>query len=167
VHLFAHLLNARNEMELLAYLKTLFAYDDWANHEALRSLRTIPTPPRAVKVMAHIVNTEWLWMSRLKQDGHQVVVWPKYGLDEAEQQLPVLRSAWGKYLDTRTTGDLERSVEYVNSKGEQYRNPVQDMLMHVVMHGAYHRGQIAAQVRQAGGEPAYTDFIEAARKGKL
>jgi uncharacterized damage-inducible protein DinB len=155
-------------MELLLYLKTLFAYDDWANHEALRSLRVLSLPPaRALKVMAHIINTQWLWMSRLKQDGHKVVVWPEYGLEEAEQQLPVLRGAWQKFLDTRTTGDLERSVEYVNSKGERWRNRVQDILMHVVLHAAYHRGQIAAQVREAGGEPAYTDLIEAIRRENI
>ncbi len=152
-------------MELLPYLKTLFTYDDWANHEALRSLRSMSAPPaRAVKLMAHIVNAEWLWMSRLKQEGHKVAVWPDYGLEEAEQQLPVLRSAWEKFLDTRTSGDLQRPAEYVNTKGERYRNTVQDILMHVVMHGTYHRGQIAAQVREAGGEPAYTDFIQAVRK---
>lgn len=157
-------------MEVLAYLKTLFAYDDWANHEALRSLQALTLtnlPPRAVQLMAHIVNTEWLWMSRLKQDGHKVVVWPDYGLDEAEQPLPVLRGAWEKFLDTRTTGDLERSVEYVNSKGERWASRVRDVLMHVVMHGAYHRGQIAAKVREAGGQPAYTDFIQAARTNKI
>ena len=31
--------------------------------------------------------------------------------------------------------------------------------MHVIMHSAYHRGQIAADVRAAGLTPAYTDFI--------
>jgi DinB family len=35
--------------------------------------------------------------------------------------------------------------------------------MHVVMHGTYHRGQIAAEVRAAGGAPEYTDFIHAVR----
>jgi uncharacterized damage-inducible protein DinB len=34
-----------------------------------------------------------------------------------------------------------------------------------VVHGGYHRGQIAAAVREAGGEPAYTDFIHAVRAG--
>jgi uncharacterized damage-inducible protein DinB len=155
-------------MELRSYLKTLFAYDDWANQEALRSLQVLPgPPPRASKVMAHIINAEWLWMSRLKQDGHKVVVWPDYGLDEVERQLPILRTAWDKYLDTRTSGDLERTVDYFNTKGERYQSRVQDVLMHVVMHGAYHRGQIAAQVRAAGGEPAYTDFIHALRAGKI
>jgi uncharacterized damage-inducible protein DinB len=42
---------------------------------------------------------------------------------------------------------------------------VGDILTHVVAHSAYHRGQIAAAVRAAGGAPAYTDFIHAARRG--
>jgi uncharacterized damage-inducible protein DinB len=33
------------------------------------------------------------------------------------------------------------------------------------MHSTYHRGQIAAAMRQAGATPAYTDFIHAVRQG--
>ena len=31
--------------------------------------------------------------------------------------------------------------------------------MHVVTHSAYHRGQVAAAVREAGGKPAATDLV--------
>jgi uncharacterized damage-inducible protein DinB len=33
------------------------------------------------------------------------------------------------------------------------------VLLHVVSHGAYHRGQIASDLRNSGGEPVLTDFI--------
>jgi uncharacterized damage-inducible protein DinB len=36
---------------------------------------------------------------------------------------------------------------------------VEDVLLHVALHGSYHRGQIAAAVRAAGGEPVNTDFV--------
>ncbi|HEY6147556.1 MAG TPA: DinB family protein [Thermoanaerobaculia bacterium] len=39
--------------------------------------------------------------------------------------------------------------------------------MHVVIHGGYHRGQIAAELRAAGFTPAYTDYIEAVRRGRV
>ena len=39
--------------------------------------------------------------------------------------------------------------------------------MHVVMHGAYHRGQIATVVRQGGETPAYTDYVQARRTGAV
>jgi len=35
---------------------------------------------------------------------------------------------------------------------------------HVTIHSAYHRGQIASDVRSAGQEPAYTDYIHAVRQ---
>jgi len=38
-------------------------------------------------------------------------------------------------------------------------------LTHVIMHSAYHRGQIALEMRAAGMEPAHTDFIHAVRQG--
>jgi uncharacterized damage-inducible protein DinB len=42
---------------------------------------------------------------------------------------------------------------------------VQDVLTHVVLHSAYHRGQIASLMRAGGAVPAYTDFIHAVRQG--
>jgi len=42
---------------------------------------------------------------------------------------------------------------------------VEDILTHVLFHSAYHRGQIALQMRASALEPAYTDFIHAVRQG--
>ena len=58
-------------------------------------------------------------------------------------------------------------ITYKNSKGEAWNSTVQDVLTHVLMHSAYHRGQIAGQVRAGGETPAYTDFIHAARQGLI
>jgi len=44
---------------------------------------------------------------------------------------------------------------------------VADVLTHVVLHSAYHRGQIASLIRSGGDAPAYTDFIHAARQGLI
>jgi len=63
--------------------------------------------------------------------------------------------------------DLAGSIEYRNSKGERWQSSVADVLTHVLLHGSYHRGQIASAVRAAGGIPAYTDFIHASRQGLL
>jgi len=35
----------------------------------------------------------------------------------------------------------------------------------VLMHSAYHRGQVALEMRSAGLQPAYTDFIHGVRQG--
>ena len=73
--------------------------------------------------------------------------------------------AWRKELDRTSESGLSRRVSYVNSKGENWENGAGDILLHAVMHSVYHRGQIASDLRDAGFEPAYTDFIEAVRRG--
>lgn len=152
---------------MLAYIREMFVYNDWANHLSLRSLIEMEHPPeRARRVMAHIVAAELLWMSRLKQQTQPSPVWPEFGLADCEWQVSVLRRTWEEYLEGLTDAALDSTIEYTNSKGEMYTNAVRDVLMHVLMHGAYHRGQIAAAVRDRAGEPAYTDYIEAVRKGK-
>jgi uncharacterized damage-inducible protein DinB len=153
---------------MLGYLREMFLFDDWANREALHSLQDMEHPPeRARKVMAHIVAAELLWMARLQQAGQKDAVWPEFGLEDCERQIAELRQAWELYLAELTDADLDTEIAYTNSKGEHYSNEVRDILMHVLMHGVYHRGQIAAAVRDRAGEPAYTDFIEAVRKGRL
>lgn len=62
---------------------------------------------------------------------------------------------------------LSQAVSYKNSKGELWTSTVQDVLTHVLMHSAYHRGQIASQMRANGQTPAYTDFIHAVRQGLI
>ena len=66
-----------------------------------------------------------------------------------------------------TPADLVRTIAYVNSKGQRWDSPIEDVLVHVLMHGAYHRGQIASALREAGVTPPYTDYIHAARTGLL
>ena len=41
------------------------------------------------------------------------------------------------------------------------------LLGHVALHGAHHRGRIAAELRRASLEPPYVDFVHAARSGRI
>lgn len=145
-------------------LRRLFCYDEWANREALRSLQATPqASPRAREVMAHIIATEWVWMSRLQGRSQPYAVWPRWTLDDCAHRLEELRGDWEEFFAGLNEAALGRESSYRNTKGESFSNTVGDVLMHVAMHGTYHRGQIAAEVRAAAGEPAYTDFIHAVR----
>jgi uncharacterized damage-inducible protein DinB len=143
-----------------------FDYDGWANREALASIKTADTPPpRAQKIMAHIIAAEWLWMARLKMEKSPMAVWPELGLEQCEAQMAVLPLRWQNYLSKLTSEQLSQPINYTNTKGESFANSIEDILMHVLMHSAYHRGQIASDMRAAGHSPAYTDFIHAVRQG--
>jgi uncharacterized damage-inducible protein DinB len=151
---------------MLQQLRRLFAYDHWANRETLASLRNAGVPPRrAVGRMAHVLGTEWLWLSRLKGEAKPMAVWPELTLEECEREAGALRVAWREHLAALAEEGLSRRVSYVNSKGESWENTAGDILMHAVLHSGYHRGQVASDLRAAGFEPAYTDYIEAVRRG--
>jgi uncharacterized damage-inducible protein DinB len=81
-----------------------------------------------------------------------------------EQEVPLVRDDWHAILSGGESS-LQLGIEYHNSKGERWVNAVGDIFQHVMMHGTYHRGQIATLMRQAGVNPAYTDYIEAVRRG--
>ena len=66
-----------------------------------------------------------------------------------------------------SVADLSQTVTYKNTKGEAWSSSIGDILTHVLMHSAYHRGQIASHMREQGHTPAYTDFIHAVRQGHI
>ena len=141
-------------------------WDAWANRETLDSLRRT-SPAAAVRWLAHIAGAELLWLGRVTGAPSPVAVWPELDLDAVAGHLTRLEGAWPGYLATLSDEDLEEPVGYRNSRGEFWTSAVGDILTHVVTHSAYHRGQIAASVRAAGGEAAYTDFIHAVRAGLI
>jgi uncharacterized damage-inducible protein DinB len=153
-------------MDLIEHFNRLFACDGWANQEVLSGLRASPPPlPRALSLMAHIFASEHLWMERLQEKPQTLPVWPEFTLAECEIQAAQLPVLWKNYLSGRSEADLVKLVSYQNSKGETWSSRKDDILMHLITHSAYHRGQVATLVRAAGLTPAYTDFIHGIRQG--
>jgi uncharacterized damage-inducible protein DinB len=151
---------------MLEHLGNLFSYDDWANREVLGSLRALNAPPeRSVKLLAHVVSAERLWLERLLDQKQTLPVWPLFTLAQCKLQVDQFPMLWKNYLTALGEAGLARSLTYKNTKGESFSSQKQDILLHVVMHSAYHRGQIATDMRAAGFTPPYTDFIHAVRQG--
>ena len=153
-------------MTMLEHIGSLFSYDDWANREVLGSLQTLNAPPvRSVKLLAHIISSERLWLERLLAQKQTHPVWPLFTLEDCKSEIDQLHGRWKNYLLSLGEAGLSDSRTYKNTRGDTFTSKKQDILLHVIMHSAYHRGQIAADVRAAGFTPAYTDFIHAVRQG--
>jgi uncharacterized damage-inducible protein DinB len=54
---------------------------------------------------------------------------------------------------------LSEVAEYMNTKGETWRYPLWQQLLHVINHSTYHRGQVTTLLRQVGATPAITDLL--------
>lgn len=154
-----------HDLPILRHLRLLFDYDAWANREVVRGLGAGPAPERAVALMAHIVAADRLWIDRLVRRPQRMPVWPVLALQECGEIAEDVAREWRTILGTLDEVPLTEPRDYVNTKGESWSSNVGDVLLHVLLHSAYHRGQIASTVRAAGGEPAYTDYIHAVRAG--
>jgi uncharacterized damage-inducible protein DinB len=144
----------------------MFAYDDWANRHCLSAMQAARLVSSAtVGRMAHILSAEKLWLERLRHESQSLPVWPTTSIQDCLVLADDMARLWRDYLAPLHPATFNEKVEYRNSKGEPWSSRVEDVLTHVLMHSAYHRGQIALEMRAAGMEPAYTDFIHAVRQG--
>ena len=143
-----------------------FVYEGWANREVLKAIRAAGNgDKRSLQLMAHILAAGRVWLERLRQIPQSVPVWPQSGLAGCEVEAKQLESQWLEYL--KSAVELSQAVTYKNTKGESWSSSIGDVLTHVLMHSAYHRGQIASHMREQGHTPAYTDFIHAVRQGHV
>lgn len=147
--------------------RRLLEHDGWANAAALAALRQGPLPEQALAWMAHLIASERLWLARLREEPSSMPVWPDLDLETCAAALTDLSDEWMRCLESLDEPGLRESVAYRNSRGEFWTSTVGDILTHVVLHASYHRGQIASAIREAGGMPAYTDFIHAVRMGLI
>jgi uncharacterized damage-inducible protein DinB len=143
----------------------LFDHAHWANLRLLDALAPEPDE-RALRVFAHLLAAERVWLMRLSgHDTSAEPIWPERSLAACGRIAAENARGYRDFLEAAGDDALDRSVAYRNSKGTAFETSVRDILTHVALHGAYHRGHIAASMRGAGAEPASTDFILYVREG--
>jgi uncharacterized damage-inducible protein DinB len=149
-------------------LARLYEHLEWADSAVIDNLGRNPGPPaKAMDAFSHVLAAEKLWLERIGgQVGAPVAVWPKLTIQDCKALAESNRRAFRRILDATTETDLERPVSYVTSKGDKFTNTLGDILLHMALHCSYHRGQVAAAVRAAGGEPVNTDYINFVRSIK-
>jgi uncharacterized damage-inducible protein DinB len=132
----------------------------WADTQLLAAIREHPaTQADTVPLFGHVLAAEHVWLCRLERRETRVPVWPSLSIAEYEALAAENALGYQHYLEYLSESDLARVVTYRNTKGDEYTNSVLDMLTHVVIHGAYHRGQVARIIGRAGGQAPNTDFI--------
>jgi uncharacterized damage-inducible protein DinB len=146
-------------------LRDLYAHMWWAHDAVVVDLRHGEPAAEALRLLAHIVAAEHLWLSRIDAQKPRVAVWPTLSLDEIVGLERDNRARFEELLGRRDDA-REQRVRYRNSAGNDFDNSVGEILTHVALHGHYHRGQIAKAMRADGREPAYTDYIGFRRKGR-
>ena len=155
-------------MDNLQLIKTLFEYDYWANGEALASLSTVGgDADRPRKFFTHVIGAQRIWLGRFESpEPPTAEPWPVLSSVESRAAIEDVHRRCTALLDSLTSEKLEGKLAYRNLKGVEFQTPIRDVLMHLVIHSAYYRGQVAAAVRDAEGKPAATDYSVYVRKMK-
>ena len=149
----------------------LFAYNKWANDRMLASLDQLSDEQFARDLgasfssirgtAAHIAAGEWVWLSRWK--GISPMAMPDWAnepsLSQLKEQFAEIETERAAYLTTLPDSGVMRPVTFTLFAGTQDTHPLGPQFQHLVNHGTYHRGQIAAMLRQVGAIPASTDLI--------
>jgi uncharacterized damage-inducible protein DinB len=138
-----------------------FEYDYWANDKFLKALAEMVQPPeKAVQILAHILFAWDVWLARLMKEDLSRFTNPNppYSLTECRQKLDQLHEKWKDYLAHLKPESLCEKFIYSNTQGKRFEQGIQNILVHVVNHSHYHRGQLATLVAQAGGNRPSTDY---------
>ncbi|MDB4891665.1 MAG: damage-inducible protein DinB [Gemmatimonadetes bacterium] len=147
-------------MPLIEQLRRLWAHAAWADQAFLAELeRLSAVPPIVLREYAHILGAEEVWLARLEMRPSRTQVWPELTLPAVAELARDTREGYERYLAKLSEPDLDQSVAYRNSAGQEFTTSIVDILFQVVLHGQYHRGKVNVHLRQAELSPVPADFI--------
>jgi uncharacterized damage-inducible protein DinB len=153
----------------------------WSDRQVLSAVpRDLAMPGEVLPLLSHLLAAEHVWLLRLRRRETRWPVWPDLTLAECERLAGENAAGYAGLLLCLTDADLHVAIPWrgidsfrcrhgtgvrqPTTRGEEFATPVIDILTHVVIHGAYHRGQIAKAFRRAGILPVRTDYIDFVRK---
>jgi len=162
------------------YFKTVYDYNYWGRDKILREVEKV-SDADFVKTMSqglgslrgvlvHLIAAEWVWRSRWEG------ISPTAMLDAKElPTLGAIRLRWRdeeKKMRARlaelTDAELQRVIQYKNTRGEELARPLWQVLAQVANHGTQHRAEAAAMLTDLGFSPGNLDltiyFDEMAKK---
>ncbi len=162
------------------HLHNMFEYVRWADSAMIRAARTVPDEGyyreqrisigSIHKLLVHCMAAQWIWLSRwrgespTRLENHED--FPTR--DSLEQRWPLVHAAMLDFLGLQSQKGLARIVQYKNTRGEIYNVPLGDLMLHVIDHGSYHRGQINTMIKHAGGTPSAVAYhVYALEKTRL
>ncbi|BFT72597.1 DinB family protein [Paenibacillus sp. P36] len=147
-------------------IKCMMDHLYWADERILNALEESETKNKELlKLVRHVAVAERVWLSRLQGKGTA-----QYTLWEETEDLNAIRTMFEEnaeqyrvYIEELEESMLDEMIDYANQSGVPFRTSIRDILLQVLLHGQYHRGQINRALRIESAEPAQVDYITFAR----
>ena len=156
---------------MTSYLDELYAHQEWADAEHWRALEAHPAAQadRAVRERLHhihMVQSAFLWVVGPRTQQFAITKVEDYpSMADLKAFARQYHSEMAVMLGPLDETRLAKMIEV-----PWFQPPltisVRHALTQAAMHSHYHRGQNATRLRELGGVPPGTDFIEWLRKGQ-
>lgn len=157
-------------------LLDLCKFNVWANHKITGYILSagddathkelVSSFPTILKTLLHIWDAQQIWYARLQ--GNTITTWPskdfKGTLKDACNGLMTSSNDFVR-LTEKFENDFSIVINYKTLDGNEFSNTAEEIIMHCMNHGTYHRGQIITMLRQVGfTEVGSTDYIRYCRE---
>jgi uncharacterized damage-inducible protein DinB len=146
-------------------------YDCWANLRLIDALKELDPQsfrqkiassfPSVHQTLVHILWAEELWLERWQGRSFVPSLDPEDfpSLQIVRTKLLDIHAKQLQFLTGLPAGAADQVVGYVNFRGQRWEYTLRQMVQHLTMHSAYHRGQLATLLRQLGPIPPSTDYL--------
>lgn len=139
-------------------LHYLYDYNFNANRSLIEALKEAePDHPEIDRIFSHILNAHHIWNKRIQGEKSKFAVfdihpweeWSELHYDNQRDSFEIL----SRYEN------MDKRVEYSNSKGEHHSASLDHILFHIINHSTQHRGQLLMKMRELGMDPLSLDLI--------
>lgn len=160
-------------------LQRLFRYKGWANAELLAALARLDAESAArglaIKALSHTYVVDRIFAAHMRREAHGYASANLAEMPTLEVLSADIQESDREYLDYVSALDRDQLAERIDfwfTDGAPGRMSREEMLMHVITHGAGHRGQVSALMLlnsippAADGFTTYLHEAEASTRGR-
>jgi uncharacterized damage-inducible protein DinB len=152
-------------------LHSLFAQKSWANNELFNTLATVTDAQHAVAVhtavrtLNHIYVVDRIFRAHLSGEQHGYTTTNTEATPElAALQFSVAETdTWYvSYASKCSAENLSESINFLFTDGDAGTMTREEILLHIITHGSYHRGnvgQVLKSIFVAPPRDLYTKFL--------
>jgi uncharacterized damage-inducible protein DinB len=140
-----------------------FEFEHWSNGLILESLQKLNAPnEKAINLFSHLLSSHCMWLSRLNKTPFTTTLFQTRTLAECEALMQENLLGWKTYLSNKTEIDLEQSIEFMaawEANPSKRIMSIEDMIIHIINHSSYHRGQIVQLIKGQVDELPLSTYI--------
>jgi uncharacterized damage-inducible protein DinB len=160
-------------MSQVGTLERLFGYKTKINGEILQAMRKFdgasPAREIAIRVLNHTYAVDRIFAANLQRAEHQYTSPNPLQAPSLEELTTAIKTSdqwYSEYVSSLDEAQLAERIDFRFTDGLPGRMSREEMLMHVTIHGEYHRGQLGLLMMQNSIVPPGDGFTSYLHKSE-